>query len=846
MEAWEHQRRMNPDWLAAAADRFPFAKADVLFVDWKTDGGLEFRHPLAGTRLVPPKQPRQRSAVGEDWVSRALTGIPTDDAGWEAKFFRLWRFWPERCAREHNPLLAYLVADTRIPDHTLWHHNGLVSALESVGPNPAFLLFQIGSVQDFIAQARKMLDLWSGSYLLSFLISKALATVALRFGPDCIIYPNLRGVPLLDWWWSQADEFFPKGFFELGSGRLHPNELLVPSLPNRFLAIVPSGEEGRKAASEAQVAIQKLWDEIADAVHAHICNRLQERLAKDEFRGWDDHWRHQVQRFPVVDWTLHEWLPEKEAFYCAENPGTPPLFGGWTNHPLYHALAWRDMIPLGHQESWHGTRNDAFAWPLHYAATDWKFAATKNARSFSPWPALPPDKKAPPKDHLNGRDEVLGGAEHEAFWDALREACGGADKGDFKGSQLYGAISVIKRLWSRAYLGDKLGWKPWKPNFESVQDIALIEDDLDAIPGEPLESCGYYAVLRMDGDDMGQWLSGVKTPRLEKVLAAKAWDYFQHGKNGQGGWKPSTGSGLPDDPGKVRRPLSPGFHAALSEAISNFGLYCAGQIVAAFSGQMLYSGGDDVLAMLPATRALDCALALQCAFRGELPADGPRRVLDALNDLFEFPAAGFTTCKKGAGEREQLRPNWPLMVPGPEATASIGIAIGHVRSPMQDTIQAARDAEKAAKAVPGKGAFCLSILKRSGEAAQFAASFGSGVAGVWAELSSGSLDQTGRFAYRYLQLLRPLVASSAKGNDQGWEPCWTEDLKQAVEAELRHVLRQQANQEAATARSNANRWISALIGDDLRQPGLTPRDFVHFWMAWAFINRLGKTNGDDQ
>ena len=53
-------------------------------------------------------------------MENALKGLPTDDASWKAKYFRVWRLWPERCAREMNPFLAYLVADTRIPDHTLW------------------------------------------------------------------------------------------------------------------------------------------------------------------------------------------------------------------------------------------------------------------------------------------------------------------------------------------------------------------------------------------------------------------------------------------------------------------------------------------------------------------------------------------------------------------------------------------------------------------------------------------------------------------------------------------------------------------------------------------------------
>src|SRR5439155_21476570 len=110
--------------------------------------------------------------------------------------------------------------------------------------------------------------------------------------------------------------------------------------------------------------------------------------------------------------------------------------------------------------------------------------------------------------------------------------------------------------------------------------------------------------------------------------------YFANGKDGVGGWNAEKASGLAAE--KVQRPLGPGYHTALSDALSNFGLYCAGQVVDAFSGQLIYAGGDDVLAMLPTSLALDCAHALQLAFRGQLPPGAPQRVREAVEGLFEF------------------------------------------------------------------------------------------------------------------------------------------------------------------------------------------------------------------
>ena len=332
--------------------------------------------------------------------------------------------------------------------------------------------------------------------------------------------------------------------------------------------------------------------------------------------------------------------------------------------------------------------NAGLVWALNYALTDWKFAAAKNARAFDAWDAKNRHlERGLPKDHLDGRSEVLGGPTkgldeenpdnpNNRFWAVLREAYGGEEIGGFKGKQKYGAVNVIKRLYPRVWMQKTLGVRP--PRFESIQDIAhaIDREETDAPLGnEPT----YYAILCMDGDDLGQWVSGAKTPRILEVLAGSAADEQSPKSYFKKHWQPAKAGGTQAD--VVRRPLTPGFHAALSEILSNFSLYCVAQVVegnfdpdekrfkGGFDGQLLYSGGDDALAFVPADKALDCAFALQCAFRGEVPPEAPRRVREVLEGLFEFPAPGFVCCKEHASTQEHHRPNWPLMVMGPEATA---------------------------------------------------------------------------------------------------------------------------------------------------------------------------------
>jgi hypothetical protein len=220
-----------------------------------------------------------------------------------------------------------------------------------------------------------------------------------------------------------------------------------------------------------------------------------------------------------------------------------------------------------------------------------------------------------------------------------------------------------------------------------------------------------------------------------------------------------------------------------------------------------------------------------------------KTVQDILSSLFEFPSPGFIRCLEGAGQGDHTRPNWPLMVMGPQSTASVGIAIGHVRTPMHDVIQAARDAEHIAKGVEKKGALCVKVLKRSGESVEFAARFNGGTVGLWGEIEHLGADLSGRFIYRFMEKATPILAAVRDGR-AGWETTWEGngiDLREIVAAELTDTIlgqtelhREKGPARRAECRKQAERWIAAL-------QELDPKNFVHFWMARAFLNRLDKS-----
>ena len=116
-------------------------------------------------------------------------------------------------------------------------------------------------------------------------------------------------------------------------------------------------------------------------------------------------------------------------------------------------------------------------------------------------------------------------------------------------------------------------------------------------------------------------------------------------------------------------------HKELSAQLNRFAQKVAG-IVEQHEGALIYAGGDDVMAYLPLHTVLKCA--------------------QKLADEFENQMKGFTS-------ENNTSP-----------TLSTGIVIAHHLTPLSDTLEKARQAERAAKSVTGKHALAITVSKRSG------------------------------------------------------------------------------------------------------------------------------------
>jgi CRISPR-associated protein Cmr2 len=240
-----------------------------------------------------------------------------------------------------------------------------------------------------------------------------------------------------------------------------------------------------------------------------------------------------------------------------------------------------------------------------------------------------------------------------------------------------------------------------------LRQAARLRCDID--PPRP-----YLAVLVMDGDEMGKWLSGEKNRPLRDYLSTPAAADLE-----ACGMEPFLRDGGPI------WPMTPALHAALSEACAVFSQRTAARTIErdGLPAFLVYAGGDDVLALTPIgchdagtpiELATEAARRLRLRFSGHVRRDRGRG---------DVPDA---TCEAGY----VLDPHDGLgMAFGKHATASAGLAVFHHKWPLGRALEEARRAEERAKDELGRDALAISILRRSGQVTQTGLKFGLGSQG---------------------------------------------------------------------------------------------------------------------
>lgn len=750
------------DHFAASADRIPFPYYRTSQLSCSFDGvNNAFHHPLGG-EIYSLKQTFPSSTLAEACQQitqpAQLEKALSESERSRAEFFAHWRLWPD-WLMEKDARCAFLPADTRIPDHTIFLHSSLVSALASCNGKPALLRFHLGPVQSFIAAARSTRDLWSGSFLLSWLITRGLFYLTSRIGPDSVIFPNLRKQPLFDLHWRKTlwDKLKSHQQEDKSIGETFPHtqeQLLTPNFPNVFLALVPAAE-AKELAQGTEDAIRDEWRKIAASVWEFAFPGKEQSVR----------FNRQTERHLSLSWNVTPFPATlDEAEEMAEVLPDPELLIRFRTIRRF----FEKSMPESHRDSRFydsdgKLHNIGLAWSLVVARNAWELDAVRQTRAFDAWAiGGASEERGSVKDALNGKEEAI----------PLNGLSGAAQK-LFKHNDPAGSTTLIKRLWHLAYLKKNFGFSERDfrmPNTHSLAKYLNDKDDADEnVEHDQDSGRKYFAILAFDGDDMGKWVSGAKAPTFREQLA----NYMENGQ--RKGAVEYFERIHADDFLNTPRLLTPSYHLQFSEALSNFALYVAPRIVKAYQGQLIYAGGDDVLAMLPAANALECARDLQLAFSGCAPQRecGIRQL-----------ARGFLSISN-----DQLGNPIPFIVPGARATASVGIAMAHFKAPLQDIVREAQAAEKRAKKYdPGKNAFAISVFKHSGEISVWEGSFReSAVLDVFSKLLH-FMDQeifSARFPHRALELIAPY---SSKG---AMEDCAEFQFSDAVRQDIELVLERQ-------------------------------------------------------
>jgi len=411
-----------------------------------------------------------------------------------------------------------------------------------------YLHFTLGPVQSFVSQARRTKDFWAGSFLLSFLSGVAMAATEEAGGT--ILFPL-------------PDKAYLNALRGEGNIRLRQG-----NVPNRFKAEVPDTFSPQVIVD----TVNKVWRAIADTV-------WKNDLSAYEGTSTQTIWERQVGGFWEMTWAI------------SDNPEVSNLLDrrkNWRTHLPAPEPGQKCAIMAGYQE-------------------------------------------------LSG-EEMAQSKEQRAFWKKLRASKGNFDL-DLAENERLCALAFIKRRFVRYFdqlhvdLGDWAikGWE-LSPNVPSVALLAAapwlasvakhpqIDDLIEAAKKldaacmplselKMLRESGNRDILKLDGTVLFDTLLENRNifPSKERAEIAKKALRPLYKENVP---SPFYAILMMDGDHLGVQMSDPKKQQPISEALQRF-TGEVDEVVDAFSGFLVYAGGDDVLAILPLEDALDCALELR-------------------------------------------------------------------------------------------------------------------------------------------------------------------------------------------------------------------------------------------
>jgi CRISPR-associated protein Cmr2 len=461
----------------------------------------------------------------------------------------------------------------------------------------ALLIFSLGPVQGFLAEARRAQDLWAGSRWLS-----DLARAAIR---ACV---------------------------QAGGQVIYPADPKADSLPNKFVVRLPETVM-EHAVGEAQRAAQRELERRAE-----LAKQFLQKVGVPTDSRWDELWQRQTAHHLEFFWAAARVNGDYQTAYQQASRA----FGA-----AKRTRTFQQVHEDGRKDSLSGRRS-ALRTANMDARVYWR-AVGKSERVTS----------AQLKPGGRERLDALGAAKRFGFGDEAER---------FPSVSSIAVADFLTR--AQPFLKPYCRTLEQIPKFYKVRDDPNWPYDGDLLFMETLAPERLRASYGFEEADLERYAVQLETVRgtlraLYEVVGKPSPYYAILVMDGD-----SMGE-------RVAKCVSEQEHRELSRQLVAFAQE-AREIVEGHQGRAVYTGGDDILALLPLSQALPAARTLAAAFTKTVP----------------------------------------------DGTVSVGIALVHHLYPLDAALRAAREAERRAKRVANKNAVCVRTLRRSGESTEVRSHWG--------------------------------------------------------------------------------------------------------------------------
>lgn len=630
-------------------------------------------------------------------------------------------------------------ADSRIPDHSIWHHNALVSAIVScMNPdglelesdekltnteNIGVMIFTVTPVQSFISKARKLRDYWTGSILLSWLAFEGIRWIIEYLGPDHVLYPSLLDQPLvleyLKKKWAIGDQYLPQ--------LQQVND--IATFPNKVLFLVPLNY-AKEIGKAIQDHIQKEWKALTNVVIDFIkdntnCNkdRVKEQFNAQVANYWDISWVATPLLSTENEKEYYKLINKKLITQVNEQIETFKKIIDYKNeigklYPLTNLLA---------QSALSNLKMSARHVRLEQNGIKCSLCGEMEALTDTPYSGM--DAAHEYKQNM------------DSFWQNVRTGLhiGDAQKesGELKDHEALCGICLVKRFLARALNNvqkkeaEHLLTNTFKgyESFPSTTEISLYnyykrknilekkeqekiaqqlfdaEEEKKANIEDLRNKDKYYALLLMDGDNMGKLIMG-------ETIAA-TWGSILHPDIKERMQNNDFEEKYRENWIKLydkKRLITPAIHSAISEALGDFALYGVPRIIKQHGGRLIYAGGDDVCAIMPIDTVLIAAKEISeyyTRYYSIITKDDRDQLTETLIEKGDTITLSAGKLSHGMGKGEKI-------------SISAGIIIAHYKEPLTMVIKDSHNLlDFYAKEKAGRNACAIELRKRSGGSRYF-------------------------------------------------------------------------------------------------------------------------------